>query len=193
MSIDKDKQVLIVDMDEVLYEEWSSRAYCEFKSIPFSKDHRQTHLIQDLFTDKEERDKFVEFCFSKQNYYDGAQLIKGARSAMQKLNEKYSLYICTDYLFKGYEWSSDKALQFKTDVLRRDFPFINPSQYIFMRGKHLLHADILIDDRPWNFGPHIDRCLLFTAMHNKHISQEELRELGLKRVNTWKEIEELLL
>lgn len=189
----ENKKVLIIDMDEVIYEEWSSRAYCEFMGIEHAKEQRKTHLIQDLFNTKEDLDRFVGFFFSKPNYYYGVPLLADAREVMKKLNEKYSVYICTDYLFKGYEWESDKVILFKTEVLKRDFPFIHPSQYIFMRCKHLLHADILIDDRPWNFGPHVKQRLLFSAHHNSHLANKELNELGIVRVNSWKEIGELLL
>ena len=35
--------------------------------------------------------------------------------------------------------------------------------------------------------------LLFTAYHNKNIADDELKEKKLTRVNSWKEIEKILL
>jgi len=189
----ENKKILIVDMDEVLYQCWASVLYAKFTGTQFKSENRKTLLIQALFNTKKELDAFVDFSFSQENYYYGIPLIEGAQEVMRKLNEKYSLYICTDYLFKGYEWTSEKAILFKTEVLKRDFPFINPEQYIFMRGKHLLHADILIDDRASNFGPHINQGLLFTAIHNKGMTDKELKDKNLIRVNSWKQIGEILL
>jgi len=187
------KKVLIIDMDEVMYEDWAPRAYCEYVGIDFAKYKRKTGYIQELFPDKEELDKFVNFFLSIPNYYDNVPLKPGARKVIEKLNKKYMVYICTDYLFKNYEWESDKVLLNKTKALARDFPFISPAQYIFMRGKQLLHADYLIDDRAWNFGPHIKTPLLFTGHFNKNLTANELSEKVIKRVNSWKEIGELLL
>lgn len=187
------KKVLIIDMDEVIYEEWSSRMYCEFMGIKDVKEQRKNGFIQDLFKTKKELDCFVKFFLSKPNYYYGVPLLTDARKIIEKLNEKYSLYICTDYLFKDYEWESDKIMLFKTEVLKRDFPFINPAQYIFMRGKQLLYADILIDDRAHNFGPHVKQKLLFSGQFNAHLTDDELEKRGLIRVNSWKEIGEMLL
>lgn len=189
----ENKKIIIVDMDEVLYEDWAPRVYCDFAGIDFTKFQRNFKYIQELFSDKKELDKFVDFFLSKPNYYDNVPLMPGARNVMERLNEKYLLYICTDYLFKNYEWDSDKVLVKKTEALKRDFPFVNPAQYIFMRGKQLLNADYLIDDRPWNFGPHIGTRLLFTGPFNKDMTDDELESKNITRVNSWKEIGELLL
>ena len=48
---------------------------------------------------------------------------------------------------------------------------------------------------PWKGKPDssINQEILFTAFHNKKISEKKLKKQGIKRVNSWKEIEQLLL
>lgn len=78
-------------------------------------------------------------------------------------------------------------------MLREKFSYLNPKQFIFMRRKQLLNADIMIDDKLTNFGEHIDKKLLFTAYHNKGIDNSELSKQNVTRVNSWYEIADLLL
>ena len=43
------------------------------------------------------------------------------------------------------------------------------------------------------FSNYIEKKLMLTAYHNKNISDKELQEKGIIRVNSWFEIAELLL
>ena len=71
-------------------------------------------------------------------------------------------------------------------------PFINPHNFIFLGNKSVLNCDIKIDDRLDNLNGAKTK-ILFTAFHNKKISEKNLKKQGIKRVNNWKEIEQLLL
>ncbi len=52
----------------------------------------------------------------------------------------------------------------------------------------------MIDDKAENLEGNNKRMkLLFTAFHNKNISEKELKEQGLIRVTDWKEVEKILL
>jgi 5'(3')-deoxyribonucleotidase len=51
----------------------------------------------------------------------------------------------------------------------------------------------MIDDGVHNFGEHIGRKLLFTAPHNKGITDDELSVKGIQRVSGWREVAGLLL
>ncbi len=62
-----------------------------------------------------------------------------------------------------------------------------------MRRKQLLHADIMIDDKPTNFGDYIGKKLMLTAYHNKNISDNELKTKNIERVNSWYDIAKILL
>ena len=54
--------------------------------------------------------------------------------------------------------------------------------------KNMMVGDIQIDDRMKNLlGPTTTK-ILFTAYHNKNISDEELKQKNIHRVNNWKEL-----
>ena len=50
-----------------------------------------------------------------------------------------------------------------------------------------------IDDRLPNLQGEVKTKLLFDAYHNRTITDEELQIQGVKRVKSWKEIEDILL
>lgn len=58
--------------------------------------------------------------------------------------------------------------------------------------KSIVNCDIKIDDRINNIEGAKTK-LLFTAWHNKDLSDEELKKQGIIRVNNWKEIRKVLL
>ena len=55
----------------------------------------------------------------------------------------------------------------------------------------MISGDILIDDGVHNLGGKY-MGMLFTANHNRTVSDDELSELNAVRVNNWKEVYELI-
>ncbi len=125
--------------------------------------------------------------------YKDIPIKEGVQEILPKLNEKYDLLLCTDFLIPNYEWQADKEFISKFNMLKEKFSYLNPKQFIFMRRKQLLHADIMIDDKPTNFGEHIGQKLMLTAYHNKSLNDSILKEQGITRVNSWYEIADILL
>ena len=72
-------------------------------------------------------------------------------------------------------------------------PFIDPKKFIFLSDKELVDADIRIDDSIDKLKGKAELKLLFTAYHNKNISENELKGKKILRVNSWREIEDILL
>jgi 5'(3')-deoxyribonucleotidase len=70
--------------------------------------------------------------------------------------------------------------------LRRHFPFIPPTNYVFCGDKSILLADYLIDDTFRHFERFRGKGILFTAPHNAEIR-------GVHRVASWREIEKFFL
>ena len=70
--------------------------------------------------------------------------------------------------------------------------FIPPHNYIFTADKSIINCDIKIDDKIKNIEGAKTK-LLFTAWHNKELTDEDLKLENIIRVNNWKEIEEILL
>lgn len=80
----------------------------------------------------------------------------------------------------------------KYQFLYKKLDFINPRNYIFTADKSVVNCDIRIDDKPINLEG-AETKLLFTAWHNKDLSEEKLKNNGMIRVNNWKEIGKILL
>ena len=112
---------------------------------------------------------------------------------MEELNKKYELYITTAYIFRDDKEKSSELLKNKFDYLIKNFPFIQPEQYIFTSNKEIVECQIKIDDKPSNLDGDAELKLLFTAYHNKNIPNEELQKNNLVRVNNWNEIGKILL
>ena len=68
--------------------------------------------------------------------------------------------------------------------LRRHFPFIPTSNFVFCGDKHIVDADYLIDDRARHFPRFKGRPLLFSAPHNA-------AETRYPRVSSWTEVREV--
>ena len=76
-------------------------------------------------------------------------------------------------------------------VLFRYFPYLTYQDVIIASKKQLISGDFLIDDAPHNLGGGY-MGLLFTAQHNRSITDEELAMQNSIRVDNWKEVYELI-
>jgi 5'(3')-deoxyribonucleotidase len=125
-------------------------------------------------------------------YAINAALADNCFETMNKLNNKYQVYICTTYIWSEIVKDCGDILKYKYDFLYKELPFINPNKYIFATNKKLINCDVKIDDKLENLeGASIK--LLFTAYHNKNLSDDYLRELGVIRVNNWIDVNNILL
>lgn len=124
--------------------------------------------------------------------YDYCTLIDDVYDVLKKLSKEYEIFIGTSYIIPEILDETSFLLHQKYDFLRKTFPFINPHNFIFSGNKSLLNCDIKIEDRTNNLGGDKTK-ILFTAFHNKKISEKNLKKQGIKRADSWKEIEQLLL
>ena len=75
---------------------------------------------------------------------------------------------------------------------------IPAKNYIFTGAKNVCVGDIQIDDLVSNLNPAIPIRILFPAYHNKKVSDEKLKELGIIRAGYdyhtgWQEVCKILL
>ena len=182
---------LIVDMDDVLCEKGFIRMINEFLGTNYEQEDAKSYYINDLIP----KDRIKEWAkwYSGKNTYDYVNIVENAQEVMEKLNQKYDLYIATAYVFRDAPEISGKTLNDKYNFLCKNFPFIDPHKFIFISNKDLLEADIRIDDSPKKLMGKAKLKLLFTAYHNKNLTETELKENNFVRVNNWKEIEKILL
>lgn len=182
---------LLIDMDDVICENGFIRMVNDFLGTNYKAEDANSYFVNDLIPD----DKFEEWVkfFEEKNVYDYVNIVKDAPEVIEKLNKFYDIYIITAYIFRDKPEISGNQLKNKFDYLSKKLPFIDPKKFIFLSDKELVDADIRIDDSVDKLKGKAEMKLLFTAYHNKNIADDELKEKKLTRVNSWKEIEKILL
>lgn len=100
---------------------------------------------------------------------------------LEKLNSSYEVIIIS----MATEFPS--SLNDKRFWLDDHFPFITWRQMVFCGNKRLIDADIMIDDHFKNLDEFPGETVLFNQPHNI------ISETHHRRVDTWSEIEGLLL
>lgn len=181
-------KTIMVDMDNVITDTTFFSILEKYigKKLDFNN---MGYYIQDILGDKKE-DFFNKFKYM--NIYKNAILLPDCYEILKELNKNYKIYICTDYIWKEIVSYAGLNLKNKYDYLYEKLDFINPRNYIFTADKSIINTDIKIDDKLENL-KNAKIKLLFTAYHNKKISNEELNQNNIIRTNNWKEIGDLLL
>lgn len=180
---------IMVDMDNVLTDGNFGRILEDY--LGYKPDYTQVkgYYVQDILGDK--KDDFFSV-FKDLDMYEDASLFDGCYDALKELNKYYKVYICTDYIWREIPEHAGNNLRNKYRFLYDKLDFLEPRNFIFACDKSLIKCDIKIDDRMHNIEG-ADMKLLYTAYHNKDITNEELEKNGMIRVNNWNEIRDLLL
>ena len=188
-----DKKSIMIDMDEVIVVGRFSDYLVEFLgNVNFDDLH--TQYRQDLIKGREEEFKKI---YKYKNLYkdDNGNYIAplpDCVKVIEKLNERYNVYIVTTYVWKKDVIDAATNLKNKFEYLHYWLPFIDTNNFIFMTDKTKIHYDIGIDDRILNLES-CNRKLLFTEFRNKKITKEELENIGIERVNNWLDVEKKIL
>ncbi len=182
------KKSIMVDMDDVITTGGFLYLINKYLGTNYTEDDFDTFYMQDIVPNKEE----FFIWFRKYNMYDYCTLIPDVKEVLESLSKKYEIFIGTSYIIRDIVKDTAFILEQKYNFLVNNFPFINPSNIVFLGNKNILNCDIKIDDRLDNLDGAKTK-LLFTAWHNKNISKEKLDKKDITRVNSWKEIENLLL
>lgn len=183
-----DKKTIVIDMDDVITSETLTEIINEYEGKNYKDEDFKDFYKQDIVENKEDFFKY----FLTKNEYNYGKINDNVIEVIEKLNQKYEVFIGTSFIFKEIVDESGIFVKNKYDFLLKNFPFLNPMNFVFVGNKKILKSDIKIDDKIENL-INGDIKLLYTAYHNKNISKEELEEKGIVRVNNWLEIEKLLL
>ena len=187
------KKSIMIDMDEVIVIGRFSEFLVEFLGeVDFNQLHSQYR--QDLIKGREEEFKQI---YQYKNLYkndkgDYIEPFPNCVEVMQDLNEKYDVYIATAYIWKENVIDASTNLKNKFEYLHYWLPFIDTNNFIFMTDKTKIRYDIGIDDRLSNL-ENCDKKLLFTEFRNKKLTDKELKEKGVIRVNNWLDVKKELL
>ena len=187
------KKSIMIDMDEVIVIGRFSEFLVEFLGeVDFNQLHSQYR--QDLIKEREEEFKQI---YQYKNLYkndngDYIEPLPNCVEVMQDLNKKYDVYIATTYIWKENVIDASTNLKNKFEYLHYWLPFIDTNNFIFMTDKTKIRYDIGIDDRLSNL-ENCDKKLLFTEFRNKKLTDKELKEKGVIRVNNWLDVKKELL
>ena len=182
------KKSIMIDMDEVIVIGRFSEFLVEFLGkVDFNQLHSQYR--QDLIKGREEEFKQI---YQYKNLYkndngDYIEPLPNCVEVMQDLNKNYDVYIVTTYIWKENVIDASTNLKNKFEYLHYWLPFIDTNNFIFMTDKTKIRYDIGIDDRISNL-ENCNKKLLFTEFRNKKLTNEELKEKGIIRVNNWLDV-----
>lgn len=182
-------KTLMFDMDNVITDGTIFEYIQEFLNKKLNLMDINTYYLQELINDRQE--EFWDFVKGK-SFYEKAPLFDGCFEVLKKLNKKYDIYIVTSYIWEDLTDITSDNLKNKYIYLKEKLPFIPPEKYIFTTNKNIINFDIRIDDKIQNLG-NGELKLLFSAWHNKNILQETLNDENIIRVDTWYDIEKILL
>lgn len=122
-----------------------------------------------------------EYVFAK-NFFRTAPVMKDSQEVVRELNKQYDLFIVSAAM------EFPQSLSEKQEWLNEHFPFIQWQQIVFCGLKTIIDADIMIDDHFKNLDHFKNKTILFSQPHN--MQRDPGRHI---RVNSWKEIAELIL
>ena len=186
------KKKLLIDVDEVIGESTFLDEINLFLNTNYKIDDFTEYYLDDVLGSEENKARFYESIKNKDMYKD-FKIFDGAKAVLKKLNEVYDIYICSACVMFCMPEESGVFFKYKYDFLIKNFPFLNPNNFIFTSAKNLFKADVQIDDKLSNMCGEVDLKLMFSAYHNKNVSDETLKNVGVTRVSGWQEIEKILL
>ena len=188
------KKIVLIDIDDVISDNVYLKVLNKMLGTNKTEVECNEYHVEDNFslTDKQIENYYNEL--GRVNPYEYSIIKPNCKETIEKLCEKYDVYICSAAALKENLKESGNYFKYKYDYIINNFPFLNPFNIIFTNNKPLIKGDILIDDKPANFvGGGFSTKILFTAFHNKNLTDEDLKKQGLIRVDNWKEIADILL
>jgi len=103
-------------------------------------------------------------------------VIEGSQEVLEKYHKKIDFWVVTAAF-------NPINIPAKDYWLRKNFPFLNPEKFMFVRNKSGFNGDLLVDDKPKNIDLMDGRGILFSAPHN-------LKETDYVRANNWEELDD---
>lgn len=168
---------ILVDMDGVLAD-----VYQRFFEL--HEQETGVRIMSDKIIGLKEAEAFANQInwVTTPGFFRDLPVMKGSQSVLKRLTDNYEI-IVGSMATEFPESLTDKQLW-----LHEHFPFISWRQIIFCGDKNLVKADIMIDDHLKNLDNFCGETLMFSQPHNLNCTESQHL-----RVNSWEEIESLLL
>jgi 5'(3')-deoxyribonucleotidase len=171
---------IAVDMDEVLADALAEHLtrYNRDHGETITKGHLDGKWLWDVVSaDRHER---LEGYLRSEDFFEDLPVVEDSQEVLAKLITQYEIFIAT----AAMEFPNSFGPKYRW--LRRHFPFIPPTNFVFCGDKSILHADYLIDDSYRHFERFSGKAILFSAPHNARVT-------GFRRVSSWREVEDFFL
>lgn len=185
-------KTILIDVDDVVCTNHFVPVVNNYLNSNYKEDDFKTaHLEQELFSTKQERDKFNDFYLTV-NSYENCQLKNGCYEVLERLITKYRVLFITNACHSERKLEFGRQFTDKWKFLLTELPFFAPENIIFASQKDVFIGDMIVDDRVEKLQGNYKYKVLYTCFHNKDIPQEKLDQLNIIRVNDWFELEKLI-
>ena len=180
---------LLVDLDDVLALNAYLNMMNDYLGTNYTYEDINDYYVERIMT-KEQLTKYRKF-FKTYSVYDYAEIAQYSREVLMDLMLEYEIYICSSYHSELDNTIMPELIPKKCEFLMKNYPFLSSKNFIFANDKSMIDADIRIDDNLNNLTSGVK--MLYTAYHNKDISDIRLRNENIIRVNNWIDIKNKLL
>ena len=182
---------IMIDMDDTITIDGYINVVNKFLKADYTYEDIPKYWVDEIVPEKK-LDKYLDYFYNKINIYDYTKVNEGALEIIEELTKYYEVVICSAYTDYRYIEGCVNIITHKHKWLLKNLPSVNPDNFIFTSNKHCINAEIKIDDKVSNL-ENAEVKLLMTAYHNKNITDQELKEKNIIRVNNWKDVAEILL
>lgn len=182
----------MIDLDDTITIDTYLTVVNDYLKTNYTYDDIPKYWVDEIVPD-DIMDEYLKYIYNDINMYDYAKISPNAIEVIEKLSKYYEVVICSAYIDHRSIEDCAKLLTHKHNWLHKNLPFIDPANYIFTSNKECINAEIKIDDKLSNLEGNAEVKLLITAYHNKNISDEELKQKNIIRVNNWNDIANILL
>ena len=166
---------IAVDMDEVIADAFGKhlRQYNERAGTNLTPEMVSSRGLGALIP-RERRDEFKAIP-NGDGFFADLEVMAGSKEALLELSRNHDIFITS----AAMEVPTSFADKFQW--MEKNFPFIPPSRMVFCGDKHIINADVLIDDRSRHFRGFRGMGILFTAPHN-------VAETAELRADNWNDV-----
>lgn len=185
------KPTMMIDMDDVIVSGNFFNCICTFLNKSMDINDIKVYYLQTLLGDKE--DEFWKWIIDNNldNFYKNCPLMEGIYETLDKYKD-YILYtVVTSYLWPKSTLVTANNLKYKYEYITKMLPMIDPARITFTNDKNIEKYNIRLDDRLGNINQGELR-MLYSAWHNRDLTDEELKSQKVIRVDNWREVDKVL-
>lgn len=189
------KKTIVFDLDDVLVKGGFLSIANEVFGENKTEEEIKSYFVEDNYKNIREKREIYLDAIATRNVYENAVFVEGARDIVKKYSEdkRFEVFIKSASVIREREELSGKLFSDKYELILRSFPFVEPDNIIFTGNVSILNPDFYIDDRLENLEKSRAKYkFLFTAPHNRRLTEEEISMNHVVRVDSHKQIDRII-